>query len=337
MFSISMKNRKLFALSMIKKKLLLSLFGILSLAGASSQDLHFSQFYAAPLYLNPAFAGTAGGPRFILNYRNQWPGIDNAYKNLAFSYDQFIPSLNGGIGLLVTNDKQADGVFNNTRIGGVYSYNLKINNDIMIKPGIYTAYVNNAVNTQGLIYRFINGQPDPNSGEPFGNNLSKSYVDFGAGAIIFTDRYYGGISVDHLTEPNQSLTGGNSPLPRKYTAHAGAFIPVGKKQYNASISPNILFQQQGSFNQINVGMYYNRGPIVLGGWYRTSLQNGDAFIGLVGVKYDIYKFGYSYDIVTSSLRASASGAHEFSLSIELPQPGKRGKARSYKRVNCPSF
>jgi type IX secretion system PorP/SprF family membrane protein len=333
-----MKNRNLFAIRYFKKQLLLAFLLIIGLERSNAQDLHFSQFYAAPIYLNPAFAGTAGGPRFILNYRNQWPGIDNAYKNLAFSYDQFMPALNGGIGVMVTNDRQADGVFNNTRIAAAYSYQLKVNNDLTIKPGIYTAYGSNAVNTSGAIWNFVNGVPNTNPNDPniTGNN-SGNYIDFGAGALFFTDRYYGGVAVDHLTEPNQSTVGGNSPLPRKYTGHVGAFIPVGKKQYNASISPNILFQQQGSFSQFNVGMYYNRGPVVLGGWYRTSLQNGDAFIGLVGIKYEIYKFGYSYDIVTSSLRASASGAHEFSLSIELPQPGKRGRARSYKRVNCPSF
>jgi type IX secretion system PorP/SprF family membrane protein len=323
---------------MLKKRFLLTLAGLMALIQSNAQDMHFSQFYAAPLYLNPGFAGSAGGPRFMLNYRNQWPGISNAYKNLAFSYDQYLPALNGGVGLLVTNDKQADGVFNSTRVGGIYSYNLKVTNDFYIKPGIYTSFVNTAVNTNGLVYRFDNlGRPDPISGEPFGNNVSTSYLDFGAGAIFYTEKFFGGFTVDHLAEPNQSVTDGNSPLPRKYTLHAGAFIPVGKRQYNASISPNVLFQQQGSFNQLNVGMYYNRGPIVIGGWYRTSLVNGDAFIALVGVKYDIYKFGYSYDIVTSQLRASASGAHEFSLSVELPQPGKKGRGRSYKRVNCPSF
>ncbi|MEJ0030308.1 MAG: type IX secretion system membrane protein PorP/SprF [Bacteroidota bacterium] len=43
---------------------------------ASAQDAQFSQFYAAPLYLNPAFAGSTNQGRVGMNYRNQWPGID---------------------------------------------------------------------------------------------------------------------------------------------------------------------------------------------------------------------------------------------------------------------
>ncbi|MGM0478992.1 MAG: type IX secretion system membrane protein PorP/SprF, partial [Bacteroidota bacterium] len=34
-----------------------------------AQDPQFSQFYANPIYLNPAFAGSHGCPRFAANYR----------------------------------------------------------------------------------------------------------------------------------------------------------------------------------------------------------------------------------------------------------------------------
>jgi len=46
-----------------------------------AQDPHFSQFYAAPLYLNPALAGTsAGNYRVGVNYRDQWRGaLDNPH------------------------------------------------------------------------------------------------------------------------------------------------------------------------------------------------------------------------------------------------------------------
>ena len=53
-----------------------------------AQDPEFTQFYANPLYLNPAFAGTARCPRVNLNYRNQWPGISGTYVTYSASYDQ---------------------------------------------------------------------------------------------------------------------------------------------------------------------------------------------------------------------------------------------------------
>ena len=54
-----------------------------------AQDPTFSQFFANPLYLNPAMAGTNICPRISLNHRNQWPGIGKTYVTYSASYDQY--------------------------------------------------------------------------------------------------------------------------------------------------------------------------------------------------------------------------------------------------------
>ena len=92
----------------------------------TAQDPEFSQFYANPLYLNPAFAGTARCPRISLNYRNQWPGISGTFITTSATYDQHVESLTGGLGLMVTND-QAANTLRSTRVSGIYSYQIKIN------------------------------------------------------------------------------------------------------------------------------------------------------------------------------------------------------------------
>ena len=50
-----------------------------------AQDPEFSQYYAAPLYLNPAFTGTTADHRFIANFRNQWPNVAQGYVTYAAS------------------------------------------------------------------------------------------------------------------------------------------------------------------------------------------------------------------------------------------------------------
>ena len=50
-----------------------------------AQDPQFTQFYANPLYLNPAFAGTARCPRICMNYRNQWPNLSGTYVTYSAS------------------------------------------------------------------------------------------------------------------------------------------------------------------------------------------------------------------------------------------------------------
>ena len=97
-----------------------------------SQDPEFTQFYANPLYLNPAFAGTHICPRVSMNYRNQWPGISGAFVTYAASFDKHSNSLHGGLGLLVTNDQAANSL-RSTTVSGMYAYQLKISRKFSIR------------------------------------------------------------------------------------------------------------------------------------------------------------------------------------------------------------
>ena len=54
---------------------------------AIAQEPTFTQFYANPLYLNPAFAGSNKCPRVNLNYRNEWPNLSGNYVTYSASYD----------------------------------------------------------------------------------------------------------------------------------------------------------------------------------------------------------------------------------------------------------
>ena len=108
---------------------------ILSTTIISAQDPEFTQFYANPIYLNPAFAGTNMCPRVNLNWRNQWPGISGTFITSSASFDQHSESLHGGLGLLVTNDQAANSL-KTTRISGIYSYQLKISRKFSIRLGM---------------------------------------------------------------------------------------------------------------------------------------------------------------------------------------------------------
>ena len=83
---------------------LILLLLVLGMQGVKAQDVGFSQFYANPLYLNPAFAGSKVAPRISLTYRAQWPGLVSAFTTVSASYDQYIPDLHGGIGAIVLSD-----------------------------------------------------------------------------------------------------------------------------------------------------------------------------------------------------------------------------------------
>ncbi|NJL77193.1 MAG: PorP/SprF family type IX secretion system membrane protein [Saprospiraceae bacterium] len=96
-----------------------------------AQDPIFSQFYAAPLQLNPAFAGTTLAPRISLNYRNQWPAFGNAYTTTAASYEQLFEPLNSSVGLMLQSDNAGDGIYKSTNVLAAFGYRLKMNDNFL--------------------------------------------------------------------------------------------------------------------------------------------------------------------------------------------------------------
>jgi hypothetical protein len=104
----------------------------------------------------------------------------------------------------------------------------------------------------------------------------------------------------------------------------------------ATISPNILYRLQGETQQLNLGLYVNKGPLVGGIWYRGMFFTDykDAFIVTVGIKSDVVQFGYSYDLTVSELTPATGGAHEISMTIQFDCRNKRSK---FRRISCPAF
>ena len=90
-----------------------------------AQDAQFTQFYAAPMYLNPAFTGVTYEHRFVANYRNQWPGIKRAYQTYMASYDYNMSDINSGIGITVMQDRAGTAGLTHTQFGTNYAYHFK--------------------------------------------------------------------------------------------------------------------------------------------------------------------------------------------------------------------
>jgi type IX secretion system PorP/SprF family membrane protein len=320
---------------MIKRTLIIAIFLSVNLSKLFAQDPEFTQFYANPLYLNPAFAGSVRCPRLVMNYRHEWPSISGTYITTSASYDQYVNSLHGGIGVLVMNDRAGEGTITTNNVSGIYSYHLAITRTFSIIAGFQGTFTQKKLDWSKLNF---GDQINPKLGfiyktqENFPDNASPIYADFSTGLLAYSNRFYGGFVINHLTEPNESFfTNQVSVLPRKYTGHLGMTIPLDRE---ASISPNILYQQQQDFRQINFGLYMNRGPLVGGLWVRTSNRNADSFIALVGIQQGLIRFGYSYDITVYKLALVSGGSHELSLSLQFPCKPKKKKFRT---ISCPSF
>lgn len=328
---------------MIKNKILLSVILLFITIGTTfSQDPTFSQFYASRLYLNPAFAGSSICPKFSMNYRTQWPGLGHNFVTYTASFDGYVEALQGGIGIQLTNDDQGDGIIKTTGIDAQYAYTINVNKTFSLTGGFQASYYQRKLAWEKLIFPDM---IDPlygviyNTKEVLPPNTTTDYFDFSAGALGFGRNYYFGFAVHHLAQPEESFyNSSDAILPRKYTFHAGAKIPLQNgrfKRGELSISPNLMYQRQLDFEQLNYGLYLQRREITFGVWMRQNLDfHYDSFIMLIGFVQDRLNISYSYDLTVSKLAKETLGAHEISFSYQFPC---RQRPAKFRAIKCPRY
>lgn len=316
------------------KLLAMFVLGILSSGLLKAQDPEFTQFYANPLYLNPALAGNRICPRVNISYRAQWPGIYGTYSTIGASVDRLAYKVKGGVGLMIMNDRAGQGTLNTTGIGLIYAPHVTISPRTWISAAIQVGYWQKTLNWSKLNF---GDQIDPRLGNIYttsevAGDQSVGNFDLAAGLVFNSEHFYAGAAIHHILEPNESFMGGTSILPRKYTLHAGGIIPLSKGRYEdeSYISPNVLYQKQGDFQQLNLGMYVKKGSIVGGLWYRGA----DSFIVLLGVEAGKLRLGYSYDVTVSKLTNASAGAHEVTLGYQF---SCKPPAKKYRPGICPSW
>src|SRR4051812_46872863 len=180
----------------------------------SAQDPIFTQYYANPLYLNPAFAGSARCLRVNLNFRNQWAGIEGTYVTYSASVDKHVDALQGGLGLIATSDNAGNGVLRTTNVSGMYSYLLDVSHTFSLRFGFQASFFQKSIDWSKLTF---GDMIDERRGFVYNTREEKkldqkSNVDFSAGILGYSKRFYFGAAVNHLTQPDEGLLG-TSKLP----------------------------------------------------------------------------------------------------------------------------
>lgn len=336
------------------RKTILSIFvSGLSILATQAQDPELSQYYAAPVYTNPALTGSAvcdrgAAGRLALNYRNQWPSLPGTFRSFSASWDQHITSVGGGVGAMIFRDVAGSGLLSTTTVSGSYSYLLRLNRGKMfMRFGLQGAFAFKSLDfsklkfgdqilpTQGFVLPTGEQKPAANI----------TYPNVNAGWIMYTSKFYLGFAAHNVIQPNWSFyKNPDEVLPMRYTFHTGAVLPLqqggvyGKFNKNANtISPNLLFMMQRNFSQLNLGFYTSRGPLVFGSWFRQTFgqyKTSDAIILLIGFRKQRFKFGYSYDFTVSDGRSAIPSSHEISATIDWCVPPGRTPFRPLK---CPEF
>lgn len=310
-----------------------------------AQDPQFSQYYAIPLYTNPAFAGASGNIRINGAFRDQYIGIDNNFRTYYAAIDANAAKLNGGLGLSVLQDVAGDGKLTTLQASGIYAFYTSLSRYWRMRTAIQATFVQKTYDFSKFNF---GDEIDDRYGfikptmEPIGSQ-QRVFPNFAAGVLVYSDKAFGGFAIHNIIEPNQSFYYSNSgsdqfKLPRRYTVHGGVNIYLTNQRNEKDrviLSPNILFMNQRNYNQLNLGLYLKRQALTTGLWLRQTSKNTDAAIILIGLKFPKFRIGYTYDVTVSGAKTATLGSYEISMALEIT-PKKKPKPRN-KAIVCPEF
>lgn len=289
----------------------------------NAQDIHFSQFYASPLTLNPALTGNFNGfYRIGFIYRNQFPGLSNnkpVFSTPSVGVDLSLlrdKIKHGalGVGLVFINDQQNGKTFNQNQILASLAYNMGFGSKgvFQLGFGIQGGIAMNKMDPSKFEFG-DSYNPDltynPSLNPESFTSGSKMKGVFNAGIFLKSEfhkgmRVYAGYSFNNATNYKQDFLA-NSPqtyrLPFRHTIHGGFEFDYKDK---AVFIPGVLFQQQAKANETNFGLTAGihvikdpakRATFYLGLWNRLNTGNY-TLIPKVGFEWKGFRAGFAYDV-----------------------------------------
>jgi type IX secretion system PorP/SprF family membrane protein len=318
---------------------------------AEAQDIHFSQFLAAPFNYNPAVAGQFNGDwRLIGNQRTQWRSVTQPYQTVGGSIDARNPGQLKGLGasLSMYQDRAGDSYLNTFQInlGASFLSAISADSSHTISVGGQLGITTQSINYDELKFdNQWNGvayDPGQLIGESFPTQrLSVANLNIGTAYYWRIDdgrSFTAGLSLFNLLPAQVSFLE-NSGIKRdvRLNVHAQADVEINE-QWIAS--PSLLLQFQGTYKEAILGGTGTYVMIKESGIYRTVFgglyyRTRDAGYILAGMDYDNWRVGVSYDINLSDLRPASLARGGLEISVIYIWRKFRPPAIKY-RV-CPDY
>ncbi|KQC00758.1 hypothetical protein AQF98_08750 [Pedobacter sp. Hv1] len=290
-------------------------------------DPHFSQYYANPIWLNPALTGvTEGAYRVNVNAKQQWSNLNNGFLTAGASFDA-APVKNLAFGGMIINQRAGAISYNQLNVLASAAYRIRFgqNGDQIVNFGMQAGIISKSFDASKATF---GNQYNPGMGYdpsmPFNENVnSQDFVapDINAGVMYFDGSSYKsanvfvGASVAHINQPKDKFVGGDAKIPMRFTGHGGVRFKVNNM---LALTPNALYMKQGNAEEYALSMYAQlmldpQSDLLFGGNYRFK----DAAIAYVGVHFKSMVFGLSYDFNTSDLNRATGSKGGLELSISF--------------------
>jgi len=337
-----------------KKRLGVTLSLLMLLSQGIAQDFQFSQFYAAPLYLNPGLTGISQETRVGSIYRRQWPGLEYQFKAFSAYIDHYSFDLNSGVGLSVSSFSEEFLKINTTELSAYYAYNLQISDAANFQVGTQISYIQKRGTLENLLFGdqidVLNETLLPNSIDAIGGLEPFNYFSIGMGGVFTWNNLWVGISGHHLNRPNMTffMRDGKSQHWPKYSLQLGYTIPIEEPEFWEEGSGKFIhflanYKQQGPFQFLDAGVQVLLNQLVVGAGLRgiptqSDLPKRDSIITLVGFNLPSgLDFAYSFDYPISDVSSQTFGSHELSLRYQFFYGTQKSRGRRSRVLPCFSY
>jgi type IX secretion system PorP/SprF family membrane protein len=276
---------------------------------SSQQDPLSSQYMFNTLTFNPGIAGTSGMICATALNRQQWVGFTGAPSTTVFNISAPVSpfKIKSGVGLIIESDNI--GFDKDINISGIYSYLMDLGPG-KLGIGLSLGMLNKTLTPT---WEIPSGDSHtPASGDPLIPENKESYVAFDAGLGLYfkTDKYYAGLSVTHINQPEIKYSKGTPYVSRHYYITAGYILQLPNP--SLELLPSVFAFSDGKIAQFTITSLLRYNKKVWGG---VSYRAGDALVGMVGFElYNGIRLGYAYDFTMSDMNKNSSGSHEFMVN-----------------------
>ncbi len=293
----------------------LILFTSLILVG--QQELQFTQFTAAPLLFNTAYAGNDNYTSIVARHREQWTGLDGGPMSQSIMVN--FPKIFNRIGIGATVNRSSIGVSEQNEVAGMYAYKLQMRN-VVASVGMrisYRQFVNDFSSGKLLA---INGfELDPAINR---TRYSLNLFNVGVGFYINNDKFYFGADIPRMGRSNIDFESGDivSTEVRHLTAIAGLYFSLNDKW---DYSPHVLLKlaENSPYDLDIQNIFKYQDQISLGLNIRTGGSQKsvvESISSIVGFQYSKAWFiSLAYDFTATQLREYESGSFEILLRYNL--------------------
>lgn len=326
---------------------------MLNTGSAQAQDVHFTQFDASPLLLNPANTGAFNGEaRASVIYRDQWRSVvgASAFKTYGASFD--MPVIRDisvddylAAGIQLYNDRAGDGNLSNFSALLSVAYHKFLGQDArkVLTVGLQGGYSQKNLDLSKLYFgdEFQEGVWQQGTSSEFGwltTKTSNYVINAGISYAQAVSQRFGftiGAGVNNINQPLESFDRRKASkdvgLGMRYTGQLGAIIGINDK---FSLKPAVLVQSQATAMEIVGGNEFHlklgedyelptATAVFAGVWYRHE----DAIMVTAGLEFKGFRVGVAYDYNTSDLKNASDGNGGFEISLRYIAPSPIDFAR----------